>query len=632
MKKNPSQRNRPTASDKRLHVLWPYGVIFLVALAVRLIYLYEIKDQPIIAILLGDAESYDTWAREIIQKGWLGERTFYQAPFYPYFLALIYSIGTRDFMLIRLVQAFLGSASCVLLAGAGTRFFDKKCGYVAGLLLALYAPALFFDLLIQKAVLGMFFMCALLYLMSKTGAMGNREGRQFSSWLLMGMVLACMALTRENALVLIPVVVIWTIVSFRENGWRCVLAKGLFLILGLSLIFSPVILRNYIVGGEFVLTTSQMGPNFFIGNSKEATGFYRPLIWDHSDWKFERTDARDLAEKALQRPLSPNEVSDYWMTEALSQVRQDPLRWLRLLGKKWLLTWNSVEISDSESIYAHYRYSGLLNALGTIFNFGVLCPLAVAGIFFTWKNRKKLWGLYAVWVCFAASVALFFIFDRYRHPMSAVMLLFASAGLTCGYRCISEGRFRQLSMAALLTLACAVMVNWPMVSKANMEAPTHFNIGYELENRGELDLARSYYLASLSLDDSNTMAHNNLGMVAMTQDRPAEAIESFKAAVAAKPDNWDARVNLGIALWSIGRKAEAVAQYEEVLRAVPDYNPSLYYNIACFHSLGGRTAEGLNWLRRAIAHGYDKWDLLREDPDLENLRHQPEFAEILQSR
>jgi lipopolysaccharide biosynthesis regulator YciM len=79
----------------------------------------------------------------------------------------------------------------------------------------------------------------------------------------------------------------------------------------------------------------------------------------------------------------------------------------------------------------------------------------------------------------------------------------------------------------------------------------------------------------------------------------------------------------------MGRKDEAVLQYEQVLRADPDYNPSLYYNIACFHSLGGRTAEGLFWLRKAIEHGYDKWDLLRSDPDLENLRQRPEFSEIL---
>ena len=154
----------------------------------------------------------------------------------------------------------------------------------------------------------------------------------------------------------------------------------MFLAIGLTVVFFPVTLRNYIVGEEFVLTTSQLGPNFYIGNNKDATGFYRPLIWDRSDWKFERIDAQNLAEKDLGRELTPNEVSDYWLAEALSDMREDPANWLRLMGKKWLMVWNSVEISDSESIYAHFRFSNLLNSLGQVFHFGVLFPLAIRSL------------------------------------------------------------------------------------------------------------------------------------------------------------------------------------------------------------------------------------------------------------
>ena len=354
----------------RTHRAWPYVAIFFFALTLRLIYLSELIDHPVINLLLGDAESYDAWAQEIIQKGWVGERTFYQAPFYPYFLALIYSIGARDFIIVRLVQIVIGSLSCVLLAAAGARFFDKKSGWVAGILLALYAPALFFDLLIQKAALGMFFMCLLLFLISKTTQLQYNR-LQPGVWILIGVVLACFGLVRENALILIPAIGVWSAVYFWGTGWRQLLARMALLAFGLTIIFFPVTLRNYVVGGEFVLTTSQLGPNFYIGNSKEATGFYQPLIWDHSDWKFERIDAKNLAEKALERELTPNEVSDYWLAEALSDIQEEPARWLRLMGKKWLMVWNAVEISDSESIYAHYRFSGLLSLLGQVFQFGI---------------------------------------------------------------------------------------------------------------------------------------------------------------------------------------------------------------------------------------------------------------------
>lgn len=621
------QLKAPSISSIRSHCAWPYLAIFIFALALRLIYLSEIIDHPITTILLGDAESYDAWAQEISQKGWVGERTFYQAPFYPYFLALIYSIGARDFIIVRLVQIVIGSASCVLLAAAGARFFDKKSGWVAGILLALYAPALFFDLLIQKAVLGMFFMCLLLFLISKATQRQDNK-LQPGVWIFIGVVLACFGLVRENALILVPAIGVWSTLYFWRNGWRQILTKMALLACGLTIIFFPVTLRNYVVGGEFVLTTSQLGPNFYIGNSKEATGFYRPLIWDHSDWKFERSDAENLAEKALGRELSPNEVSDYWLAEALSDIRQAPVKWLRLMGKKWLMVWNSVEISDSESIYAHYRFSSLLNALGKIFHFGILFPLAVIGIYLNWGDRRRLWGVAWVWLCFAASVTLFFVFARYRYPMTAAMILFAAAGLTHFYRQLKMKHFKVLVTSGLGALLFGIVVNWPMISKAKMEAPTHFNIGYELERRNELDAARNFYQSSVALDSTSTLAHNNLGMVAMKQSHPEEAIKNFKNAVAAKPHNWDARINLGIALWEMDRKSEAIEQYKHVVDNQPDYNASLYYNIACYYSLAGRTTQAMEWLEKALKYGYNNWDLILKDPDLKNLRDRSDFSHL----
>ena len=167
-----------------------------------------------------------------------------------------------------------------------------------------------------------------------------------------------------------------------------------------------------------------------------------------------------------------------------------------------------------------------------------------------------------------------------------------------------------------------------MISKAAMEAPTHYNIGYELERRGELVSANESYLTSVSIDNTSTLTHNNLGMVAMKQNRPEDALKYFSDAVKKKPDNWDARVNLGIVLSQLGRKAEAVEQYEKVVRNNPDYNPSLYYNIACYYSVEGQVEEGMKWLQGAIEHGYSNWALIQTDPDLQNLRKLPGFSRL----
>src|SRR6476469_7911545 len=120
-------------------------LIFIVALGVRLLHVWQIKGSPFFDVLLGDAHGYDLWAQRLAAGDWIGTDVFYQAPLYPYFLGAVYTIFGRDLLVVRIVQALIGSASCVLLGMAGARLFSKRVGLIAGLALALWAPAIFFD-------------------------------------------------------------------------------------------------------------------------------------------------------------------------------------------------------------------------------------------------------------------------------------------------------------------------------------------------------------------------------------------------------------------------------------------------------------------------------------------------------
>ena len=154
----------------------PALLIFAVALIVRLIHVWQLRPTPFFDVLLGDANGYDKWAVRLASGDWIGSDVFYQAPLYPYFLGIVYAIFGRDLLIVRIIQALVGSASCVLLGLACTRLFSprspglrwpgKRVGLVAGLALALWAPAIFFDSLLQKAVLDMFFMCLALWLIA----------------------------------------------------------------------------------------------------------------------------------------------------------------------------------------------------------------------------------------------------------------------------------------------------------------------------------------------------------------------------------------------------------------------------------------------------------------------------------
>ena len=189
-------------------------LIFLVAFAVRLVHIWQIRPSPFFDVLLGDAHGYDEWARRLAAGDWLGTEVFYQAPLYPYFVGAVYAVFDRDLLILRVGQALIGSASCALLGLAGARLFSKPVGLIAGLALALYAPAIFFDGLIQKSVLDMFFVCLSLWLLARilTGASTR------VSWIGLGLAMGGLALTRENALVFIAVILAFAVVQKGLRG------------------------------------------------------------------------------------------------------------------------------------------------------------------------------------------------------------------------------------------------------------------------------------------------------------------------------------------------------------------------------------------------------------------------------
>src|SRR5260370_3108612 len=90
--------------------------VFLTAVALRLFHVWQLRRAPFFTLLMGDSKGYDEWAQRIAHGDWLGHEVFYQAPLYPYLLVVNYSLLGRSLLLVRVVQALIGSLSCVLIA------------------------------------------------------------------------------------------------------------------------------------------------------------------------------------------------------------------------------------------------------------------------------------------------------------------------------------------------------------------------------------------------------------------------------------------------------------------------------------------------------------------------------------
>ncbi len=590
-----SKRREPRLQSRSpvVRLAWPWRLALIAGLALllRLTYLFELRDSPFFSVVIGDSLQYDTWALALTAGDWVGTQVFYQSPLYPYLLAIFFSVAGHDLFGVRVVQASLGAASAVLLAIAGRRFFDARTGVIAGVLLAGYPAAIFFDGLIQKSSLDIFLTCALLALLGVC-----RTDDRARWFVLAGATLGALALNRENARVLYPVIAVWlyldapSTTTARRRRWAPV---GLFT-LGMAILLLPVAARNFYVGGEFLVSTSQSGPNFYIGNRLGASGVYEPLVEGRSNAQVEREDATRLAQEGSGRVLSPGEVSDYWWQRALADIRRAPGAWARLMARKAWLTVASAEPPDTETLEAYADRSVILRGLRW-FTFGLVMAVAVFGAWRTKSRWRATWVLSVCFVVLALSVVMFFVLARYRIPLAPIAMLFAAAGLA-SLPDLRRATYREWVPAALVTLGAGVLLHLPATISSD---DTYLNYGGELVRLGRPGEAIPLLEAAVLSEPGEPDPKLTLALALQQSQQTQRATEVLRTAATMHPRHFPAQVGLAAALHQQGRTAEAIPYYREALRLRPDSTEALS-NMALALQQTGDTTGAVEHFERAL--------------------------------
>ncbi len=504
------------------------ALVFAVAAGLRVLYWQDLVTVPFFQNLVGDAASYDAWARRIAAGDWWGDRVFYQAPAYPYFLAAVYRLTEPDPWWAHVAQLALGSTTSVLVFLATRLLFDRWAALVAGGIAALLPAALYADGVIQKTSLALFLTAALL---AAVAAFSRRPGAVRAG--LAGAGLGLLALTRENALALLALIPPWMVLAGRPRRIERRLGAALAFTLATVALLALVALRNWSVGGTFAPTTSQAGTNFYIGNHAGATGSYVPLLAGRGSAEFEASDAARLAERAVGRPLSPGEVSRYWFGEAFSFVREQPAHWLALLVWKGLLVVNAFEIPDTEDIYVYADASPLLRALLRILHFGVIFPLAVLG--FGLARREPAARLLALLAAgMAASTVFFFVVARYRLPVVVFLLPLAGVGVARAVEAVRAGDGRRLVGPGVAALLAAAIANLPLLDTSSQRMISYLNLGAIALDAADLEGAERALTRARALGE-NVDLEVHLGVLRLRQQRLAEAADHARRVIRTAP-------------------------------------------------------------------------------------------------
>lgn len=198
------------------------------------------------------------------------------------------------------------------------------------------------------------------------------------------------------------------------------------------------------------------------------------------------------------------------------------------------------------------------------------------------------------------------------------------------------------------------------IELAPCDVMAHSNLGNVLNNLKRYDKAEAALCKAIEFDPSYTLAYSNLGNVLNNLKRYEEAEDAYHKAIEIDPSYIDAYNGLSIMQRLLGKDAEALtsatiahrlavnspiyllalasiykklgqqtesSQYAGQARKL--FKHSDWYKLACLESVCGNTDAAIENLRRATQQKKLNPDWVRRDPDLEWIRDDPRFKEIV---
>ncbi|MDH4070997.1 MAG: protein kinase [Ignavibacteria bacterium] len=197
-------------------------------------------------------------------------------------------------------------------------------------------------------------------------------------------------------------------------------------------------------------------------------------------------------------------------------------------------------------------------------------------------------------------------------------------------------------------------------------------LGLSYFSKKSIDEAITSSQKAIELDPNNFTAYWILGRIYHATDRDKEAIGLYKKAIELNPDFHtaygdlrmiyerlgekekynetlnallemfprylskypdDARSHIYYAtdLAQVGRIDEAKVEAQKALQLSPG-DPLMLYNAACCYARMGETKQAVDALRESIAVGLEDYEWIKRDPDLETIRDDPGFKELLKGK
>jgi len=381
------------------------SALFLVAVLLRVAYVLFVDYEPYSDMLQHDANAVAIVAGHGMPAS---SSVAEQYPLYSYVLAGVYALCGRDLLAVRLLQAVLGAATCVLTAlWAADVWRNRHVGLVAGSVTAVYP-----DLILHAGSIlteTTYTFCLVLALWCWQRAL---DRHRWHAYVPVGIALGLAGLTRTPFIFMLPFALAFQVLSYWPRRrlaavHLCVLAASVLLV------WLPWMVRNMRVYGRPVVVSYQLGANVWGGNNPIADGY----------WTAERHMSPE--QRALVNSLPAAAANAYMVRQAREWVVGHPWEFVRLLGVKVTRLLALKPDNIYKGNFFGPRWELLLPAAAK----AALWILVVVGLLTTFGAWRRLGLVYSLLLGHLGMTLLMFAYARYLVPLVPALSVLAAAGV-----------------------------------------------------------------------------------------------------------------------------------------------------------------------------------------------------------
>ena len=563
--------------------------ILMISICLRIFYYVQnSSNNPLFDPPVSDAKVYFDWAKEIT-SGQIKEGVFYMSPFYPYLIAGIFKLFGESVSSVVIVQHAVGIINLFLIFIISKRVFGQKAAFVALILAALHAPLVFYEskfLLPTFTVL--FYLLSLLLLLYQ-----ESEKPKFLLSFLTGLVIGIAVIHRPNILLFVPFVLAWFFI-LHKSSLKPAFILCVLLLIGIALPVSPVTIHNYKASGEFILLTANTGINFYYGANKDAAPTFtrRESVSDSIEQEEEK--AREKAETAMGRELSPKEISSYWMKRGFDEITGDFGKWFSYEINKLYWSINTYEIANNYNLPFEKRSVPILKVF--FIPFGVMSLLGFLGIVIAPKKDHKVLLLLFYLLSLFIGLMAFTVVSRFRIPLTIILSGFAGYGIIEYISLLKARNFNiEASKKYLLATIVIVVLAFPTLypyRKNTNPASTYHTLGILAFREGKYEKAIEYQRLAIRTYPPYADAYNNIGSCYKSMGDLDKAIENYDLASDSNPKYAESRFNAGLVYTQKEDFPNAIKKFEKAIEINPKYiKAKAYLAFALFNS--GRQNEAI---------------------------------------